>query len=164
MALDVAPSLMAVATALGVAPKPGILDTPAVIREVTALPKIEPSPAIPVAVPTWRKVELIPEATPALRGWTTPTAVLASGGLTIPMPMPVRMKPRIRWVQPVEAPIPAISHRPSPTSNMPGPIRSFTGILVVSRPVMLAVTRMAPEIIARRKPAPSALQFRTFCR
>ena len=36
---------------------------------------------MPVAMPTWRKVELIPEPMPARCGGTTPTAVEASGGL-----------------------------------------------------------------------------------
>ena len=36
---------------------------------------------MPVAMPTWRKVELMPDAMPACRAGTTPTAVEASGGL-----------------------------------------------------------------------------------
>jgi hypothetical protein len=43
---------------------------------------------MPVAMPTWRKVELMPEAMPACRGGTTPTAVDASGGFTRPTPTP----------------------------------------------------------------------------
>ena len=37
---------------------------------------------MPVAMPTWRKVELMPDAMPARRGSTTPTAAVASAGLT----------------------------------------------------------------------------------
>ena len=58
--------------------------------------KIAPSPAIPVAIPTWRNVLLIPDAIPARRGSTTLTAVEASGALTSPMPMPPTMKPGSR--------------------------------------------------------------------
>ena len=46
----------------------------------------EPRPAIPVAIPIWRNVELIPLAIPARSGVTTPIAVEASGGLTRPTP------------------------------------------------------------------------------
>jgi hypothetical protein len=48
-----------------------------------AVAKIEPSAAMPVAMPTWRNVELTPDAMPAWCGGTTPIAVEASGGLTI---------------------------------------------------------------------------------
>ena len=54
---------------------------------------------MPVAMPTWRKVLLMPEAMP-LREWcTTPTAVEASGGLISPMPAPASTKPGISTVQ-----------------------------------------------------------------
>ena len=43
---------------------------------------------MPTAVPTWRKVLLIPEAAPARRGSTTPIAAVASGGLMKPIPTP----------------------------------------------------------------------------
>ena len=49
-------------------------------RSVNCDWKIAPSPAMPVAMPTWRKVLLMPEAMPLRRGRTTPTAVEASGG------------------------------------------------------------------------------------
>ena len=52
-----------------------------------------------MAMPIWRKVVLTPEAMPERWGVTTPTAVEASGGLTIPDPAPATMKPGIRWVQ-----------------------------------------------------------------
>ena len=58
--------------------------------------KIAPRPAMPVAIPTWRNVLLMPDAMPARRGSTTLTAIEASGGLTIPMPMPPTMKPGSR--------------------------------------------------------------------
>ena len=53
---------------------------------------------MPVAIPTWRNVEFTPLAMPARATGTTPTAVEASGGLIIPMPMPVTIRPGIRWV------------------------------------------------------------------
>ena len=43
---------------------------------------------MPVAMPTWRKVLLMPEAMPLRAGGTTPTAVVASGGFTMPTPTP----------------------------------------------------------------------------
>src|ERR1700710_3125743 len=48
--------------------------------------RIEPRAATLVAIPTWRKVLLMPEAIPAWRGSTTPTAVEASGGVNTPPP------------------------------------------------------------------------------
>ena len=51
---------------------------------------------MPVAMPTWRKVELIPDAIPARWGATTPTAVEASGGFTRPTPAPPTIMPGMR--------------------------------------------------------------------
>ena len=50
--------------------------------------KIEPRAAIPVAMPTCRKVEFTPLAIPARSTGTTPTAVDANGGLISPIPTP----------------------------------------------------------------------------
>jgi hypothetical protein len=52
--------------------------------------------AIPVATPTWRNVELMPDAMPAARCGTTPTAVEASAGLIRPEPRPARIIPGIK--------------------------------------------------------------------
>ncbi len=41
---------------------------------------------MPVAMPIWRNVALTPDAMPALYGGTTPIAVEASGGFTMPPP------------------------------------------------------------------------------
>ena len=49
--------------------------------DATTCWKIAPSPAMPVAMPTWRNVELMPDAMPARCGSTTPTAAVASAGL-----------------------------------------------------------------------------------
>ena len=54
---------------------------------------------MPVAIPTWRKVELIPLAMPLRWGGTTPTAVEASAGLTSPTPAPATMNPASSAVQ-----------------------------------------------------------------
>ena len=48
---------------------------------------------MPVAMPTWRNVLLMPDAMPLRRGATTPIAVEASGGLTMPIPTPATRKP-----------------------------------------------------------------------
>jgi len=69
------------------------------MRVRTVWENSEPRPAMPVAMPTWRKVELMPEAIPARSGVTTPIAVEASGGLTSPTPAPATMNPGIRCVQ-----------------------------------------------------------------
>ena len=65
---------------------------------------------MPVAIPSWRKVLLIPDAMPA-RSWrTVETAVDASGALTIPIPMPPITKPG-QQARPVRAGVDA-AHRP----------------------------------------------------
>ena len=48
---------------------------------------------MPVAIPTWRKVLLAPEAMPLRSGGTTEMADEARTGLTVPIPMPATMKP-----------------------------------------------------------------------
>ena len=63
-----------------------------VVPWVTLCWKTAPSPAIPVAMPTWRKVELIPDAIPLRSSGTTPIAVDASGGLTRPTPAPAAVR------------------------------------------------------------------------
>ena len=76
---------------------------------------------MPVAIPTWRKVLLMPEAMP-LREWcTTPMAVEASGGLIIPMPAPASTKPGIRVVQPEVGVDGGHRQQPGATSSRPRP-------------------------------------------
>jgi len=89
---------------------------------------------MPVAMPTWRKVELMPEAMPDREGGTTPTAVEASGVLMNPVPMPATIMPGIRCVQSEDGLRPRISSSPVPTRMNPPPIISRTGTTVVSRP------------------------------
>src|SRR5580693_7663853 len=112
----------------------------------TLLENSVPSNAMPVAMPTWRNVELMPEAMPACCGGTTPTAVEARGGLTRPTPRPPTIIPGIRWVQ-VD---PALSQR--------------IGTLEVSRPATVADTRMAPDRNMTRTPVPSGEYPRMSCR
>ncbi len=108
-----------------------------------------------MAMPTWRKVELMPEAMPARCGGTTPTAVEASGGLTRPTPTPPTIIPGMRWVQAEPALSPRMSSRPTPTMIRPGPMSSRTGTLDESRPATEAVTRMAPDMNITRTPVAS---------
>ena len=75
--------------------------------------KIAPSAAVPVAIPTWRKVLLIPEAIPARAALTTPIATEAIPGLVIPMPIPATIEPASSVVQLSATSIPCISVRPS---------------------------------------------------
>ena len=82
--------------------------------------RIVPSPATPVAMPTWRRVELMPDAIPARAGSTTPTAVETSGVLTSPAPRPATIIPASRCVQSELGVRPRISSRPAPISDEPG--------------------------------------------
>ena len=77
----------------------------------TSLARMLPSAATPVAIPIWRKVELIPDAIPARAGSTTPTAVEASGTLTRPQPTPATIIPGSRWVQSSRRRDPAHQHQ-----------------------------------------------------
>ena len=86
------------------------------------LEKIEPNAAIPVAVPTCRKVELMPDAIPDRAGSTTPTAVDASGTLIRPTPAPAIMNPATKWVHDEDAVSPVMSSTPTPVSKKPGVI------------------------------------------
>ena len=76
---------------------------------------------MPVAMPTCRNVELMPDAMPARCGSTTPTAAVASGGLTSPMPPPATRKPASSAVQSSPASRPLISNSPRPTQKRPAP-------------------------------------------
>src|ERR1035441_10775810 len=55
--------------------------------------KTAPNPAMPVAIPTWRKVLAEPEDMPLRSGGTTDTVTEASTGLVIPTPIPATTKP-----------------------------------------------------------------------
>ena len=100
---------------------------------------------MPVAMPTCRNVEFTPLAMPARSTGTTPTAVEASGGLIIPIPMPETTRPGIRWVHDESVSMPWISISPTPRTRKPGPISHLTGTFSVSRPAMAAATNDAAE-------------------
>ena len=76
-----------------------------------------PSAAMPVAMPTCRKVLFAPEAMPLRSGGTTEMADEASTGLTIPIPMPLTMNPGSSTVQPEPAWVVAISRQPTAMSR-----------------------------------------------
>ena len=77
---------------------------------------------MPAAMPIWRNVALTPDAIPAFCGGTTPIAVEASGGLTMPAPSAGHDEPGDQ-VRPVLPPVsPAMMIRPMPTPR-PGPGR-----------------------------------------
>ena len=107
----------------------------ALVPLATSCWKIAPRPAMPVAMPTWRKVLLMPEAMPLRAGGTTPIAVEASGGLTMPMPMPGDARTRgsapssPRWRRRRSS-----QYSPAATSSRPLPSRSRTGTRTVRRP------------------------------
>ena len=98
----------------------------------------------------------MPEAIPARRGSTTPTAVEASGGLTIPAPTPATRKPGISTVQVDEALSRAIRNRPAPTSSRPAADQEPDGYRCVSRPEMVAATMSPAEMTRSRTPVPRA--------
>src|SRR5437016_3508253 len=91
------------ATACAIAwlrPAAGVEASASITRDCTWCWKIAPHAAIPVAIPAWRKVLLIPDAMPLRAGGTTPTAIVASDGFAIPTPTPAIRNPANRWVQP----------------------------------------------------------------
>ena len=109
---------------------------------------------MPVAMPTWRNVLLMPEAMP-LRAWcTTPTAVEASGGLTMPMPAPASTKPGISAVQPELASIAVIAEQAGADEQQPasraaaGPAPSPTAF-----PEIGATKNESSVIGRKRRPA-----------
>jgi hypothetical protein len=77
-------------------PASAVLLKPSTTEVRTCEARIVPRPATPVAIPTWRRVALIPEAMPARAGATTPTAVETSGVLMRPPPMPLTIIPASR--------------------------------------------------------------------
>ena len=121
--------------------------------ECTRVWRSAPSAAIPVAIPTCRKVLLIPDAIPARRGGTTLTAVAASGAFTSPMPMPPTTKPASSVVQLELGVIPCMSRSATPTTASPPPSRNRTGIRTESRPAIGATTNEISDSGRKRTPA-----------
>ena len=119
--------------------------------------KIAPQAAIPVAMPTCRNVELMPEAMPERRGSTTPIAAVASAGLTTPMPPPATMKPASSAVQSSPASSPPISSRPAPTSARPPAMNQRTPSRSANLPDTGATTNESSVTGMKRTPDSSAL-------
>src|SRR5580704_15165952 len=80
------------------------------------------------------------------------------------MPTPPTRNAGRRWVQCDVTVSPRIKSRLTPTSASPAPINNRTGTTVVRRPATNEVTRIAPESVTRRRPAPSGERPRMFCR
>ena len=136
-------------------PAAGVPARPSRMPFATWWLKIEPRAAMPVAMPTWRKVELTPDAIPERSGATTPTAVEASGVLIMPMPMPATISPGIRCVHSdcsVLAAMPPIRKRPAEVRKKPGAISHLVGTWLVSRPARIAATNAIPDRKRNRTP------------
>jgi len=126
--------------------------------------KIAPSAAMPVAMPSWRKVLLIPEAMPA-RSWrTVETAVVASGAFTKPMPMPPTMKPGSSVVHPESPEMPLISQSERAHNPSPKPSSNRIGTREESRPASGAATNETRLSGRNRTPVWSGDKPRTSCR
>ena len=110
---------------------------------------------MPVAMPTWRKVVLIPDAMPLRMGSTTPMAVEASGGLTSPIPTPQSRKPGSSVVHAESTVTPCMSSSPTPTSVRPPPRKPRTGRRSESFPAIGATTNDSSVIGRKRTPASS---------
>ena len=131
----------------------GLADRSASVLRVTSCWKMAPRPAIPVAMPTWRKVLLIPDAIP-LREWcTTPIAVDASSGLISPTPAPASRNPGISVVQPEPGSTAVIASSPAPTRIKPAPSRRRTGTRTLRRPEIGATTKETSVTGKKRRPA-----------
>ena len=119
---------------------------------------------MPVAIPSWRKVLLIPDAIPA-RSWrTVETAVDASGALTIPIPMPPITKPGIRLGQFEPTLMRLIDHIAIAFSASPAPSRIRIGMRVESRPAIGAATNETRLSGRKQRPVWSGESPRMFCR
>ena len=107
---------------------------------------------MPTAIPSWRKVLLIPEASPTWSAESTPTIAAASAGLMIPIASPPTTKPGSRCVHEDVVSRPRISHsaiaiRASPvTSGARSPMRP------VSRPETGATTSSTSVSGSSRRP------------
>ena len=110
---------------------------------------------MPVAMPTWRKVLLAPEAMPLRWGWTTETAPEARTGLTIPTPKPQTRNPGNSTVQVEFGCVVAISSSPPLTTSMPTPKSRRDGRRTVRRPAKNDVKKMRSVIGRKRMPAAS---------
>ena len=87
-----------------------------------------------MAIPTWRKVLLIPDPMPAFCGGTTPIAVWAIPGFTMPIPAPANRNPARSVVQSSPSTTPCISSRAIPTRVRPTPSNARMGTRAESLP------------------------------
>ncbi|SKY57143.1 Uncharacterised protein [Mycobacteroides abscessus subsp. abscessus] len=111
---------------------------------------------MPTAMPICRNVVLMPDAMPERCTSTTPTAVAARGGLTRPLPMPAMIRPGMRCVHDEFSSRPAIKNSPTPTMSRPGPMSQRSGTFSDSRPAIVALTIVQPDITSSRTPVCSA--------
>lgn len=117
--------------------------------------KIAPSAAVPVAIPTWRNVVLMPEPMPLRARGTTPTAVWASAGLTIPMPMPTATNPGMSAVHSESVLTARIISRATPTSPRPAPKNRRMGNWAANRPATGATKNEISDSGRKYSPASS---------
>src|SRR5881397_1083454 len=87
---------------------------------------------MPVAIPTWRNVEFVPDAIPARDGGTTAIAVDARAGFVTPTPAPMRMNPGSNAVQLEVTVMLRSRRRPIAQSVSPPASRKRTGTRAVS--------------------------------
>ena len=119
---------------------------------------------MPVAIPSWRKVLLIPDAIPARSCRTVETAVDASGAFDHPDPDAADMKPGSRVVQSEPTLMRLISHIAIAFSASPAPSRIRIGMRVDSRPAIGAATNETRLSGRKRRPVWSGESPRMFCR
>ena len=119
---------------------------------------------MPVAIPTWRNVLLMPDAIPARCTATVDTAVVASGAFTKPIPMPPRMKPGSSTVQCELALTRLIDHIAIAFSASPNASSARTGTRPVSRPASGAAKNETTESGRNRTPVSSGESPRMFWR
>ncbi len=102
------------------------LTAPPATSSVLAAPtprKIAPQAAMPTAIPTWRKVSLIPAAIPLCSLGTTLRGTSAMTGLSRPTPIPLTTNPASGAVHSESRLSPPASSRPTPVSASPALIR-----------------------------------------
>ena len=125
------------------------------MAEIAAV-KIEPSAAMPVAMPICRKVRVDARGHPGLLRRDH-----ADGGGRERRVYQAAADPGDDetgdQVRPARRPVsPAITIRPMPTSSRPGPISQRVGTFSLSPPAITDVTSCAALSTAIRSPAPSA--------
>ena len=126
--------------------------------------KIAPREATPVAIPTWRKVVLIPEPIPAFSTGTTAIAAWPMPGLVDADPdageeEARRAAPR----RPSRRRAPCISNSPTPTRPRPTPSRTRIGTRLESEPAIGEAMKERTVSGRKRRPASSGEKSSTPC-